>query len=42
MSFLLKNGTVVTPDGPFTGDLLTQGERIAAVGRDLACPRGTQ
>lgn len=41
MSFLLKNGTVVTPDGPFTGDLLTQGERIAAVGRDLACPWGT-
>ena len=30
---LIANGTVVTADGEFAGDVLIEGETIAAVGR---------
>ena len=36
MSLLIKNGRVVTVSDDFTGDILTDGEKIAAVGKDLA------
>ncbi len=42
MSFLLKNGTLVTPGGVLTGDVLLRGERIAAIGSHLPCPLGTE
>lgn len=44
MSILVKNATVVTldPSQPVldSGDILVEGERIAAVGRNLAAPDG--
>jgi dihydropyrimidinase len=38
---LIANGTVVTADGEFAGDVLIEGERIAAVGR-IAASEGTE
>ncbi|QDT69264.1 D-hydantoinase [Planctomycetes bacterium MalM25] len=38
MSLLIKNGRVVTATEDFVGDVLCEGETIAAVGRDLAPP----
>ena len=35
MSILLKNGTLVLPDGPLKTDLLVVGDKIAAIGPDL-------
>jgi dihydropyrimidinase len=35
---LIANGTVVTADGEFTGDVLIEGESVAAVGRVAAPP----
>ena len=36
---LIANGTVVTAEGEFSGDVLIEGETIAAVGR-VAAPEG--
>ncbi len=36
---LIANGTVVAADGEFDGDVLIEGEKIAAVGR-VAAPEG--
>jgi imidazolonepropionase-like amidohydrolase len=38
---LIANGTIVTADGEFEGDVLIDGEKIAAVGR-VAAPEGTE
>ena len=38
---LISGGTVVTADGEFEGDVLVDGEKIAAVGR-VAAPEGTE
>jgi dihydropyrimidinase len=38
---LIANGTAVTADGEFAGDVLIDGETIAAVGR-VAAPEGTE
>jgi dihydropyrimidinase len=38
---LIANGTVVTADGEFAGDVLIDGEKIAAVGR-VETPDGTE
>jgi dihydropyrimidinase len=35
-TILIRAGTLITPDGELQGDLLISGERIAAVGPDLA------
>ncbi len=35
---VIQNGTFVTPDGLVQADMLIEGERIAAIGRDLAAP----
>jgi len=35
MSILIKNGTLICPDGPLKADLRTQGERIAQIGPGL-------
>lgn len=40
-STLIANGTVVTADGEFAGDVLIEGERIVAVGRLTAPPGAT-
>ena len=40
MALLIKNGRVVTADGEFVGDVLCEGETIAAVGGDLEAPAG--
>jgi dihydropyrimidinase len=34
-TLLVKGGTLVTPEGTIAADLLAQGERIKAIGRDL-------
>ncbi len=36
MDLVIKNGTVITPDGPVEADVGVQGERIAAVAKDLS------
>src|SRR6516164_8913389 len=38
---LIANGTVVTADGEFAGDVLIDGEKIAAVG-NVAVPDGAE
>src|SRR6185312_6579505 len=38
---LIANGTVVTAEGEFAGDVLIEGETIAAVGR-IAAPEGAE
>ncbi|MFZ0376982.1 MAG: amidohydrolase family protein, partial [Solirubrobacteraceae bacterium] len=38
---LIANGTVVTAEGEFDGDVLIDGEKIAAVGH-VATPDGTE
>ena len=35
MSLLIKNGRIVTAGSDFIGDILIEGERISAIGRDL-------
>lgn len=35
MSLLIKNGTIVTAADEFVGDVLVEGEKIAAIGKDL-------
>lgn len=35
MSILFKNGTIVTSEGEFKGDLLVEGEKVQAVGENL-------
>ena len=37
---LIANGTIVTAEGEFAGDVLIDGEQIAAVGR-ITAPEGT-
>ena len=41
-SILIRGGTIVTADGEYRGDVLTNGETIAAVGPDLDAPAGTR
>ena len=36
MSILIKNGTVVTAEGEFAGDIYLEGESIKAIGKDLS------
>ena len=38
---LIANGTVVTAEGEFDGDVLIDGEKIAAVGH-VSVPEGTE
>jgi dihydropyrimidinase len=40
-TLLIKGGTLVTPEGVVEADLLAQGERIKAVGRDLPVAEDT-
>ena len=40
-TLLIKDGTLVTPEGTFEADLLVQGERIKAVGRGLPVAEDT-
>jgi dihydropyrimidinase len=40
-STLIANGTVVTADGEFAGDVLIEGETISAVGALTAPPGAT-
>lgn len=42
MSLLIRNGTIVTEDDTFVGDVLCEGETIAAVGFDLQTPEGAE
>ena len=35
MSVLIKNGTIVTSEGEFQGDIYVEGESIKAIGKDL-------
>ena len=42
MSLLIKNGEIVTADDQFTADILCEGARISAVGKDLAAPGGAE
>ena len=42
MSLLIRNGTIVTADDTFVGDVLCEGETIAAVGFDLEAPEGAE
>src|ERR1700691_5011703 len=47
MSLLIRNATILAMDGahgsaPFTGDILVQGDRIAAVGQNVPAPDGVQ
>lgn len=42
MSLLIRNGTIVTADDTFVGDVLCVGETIAAVGFDLEAPEGAE
>jgi dihydropyrimidinase len=42
MSLLIRNGTIVTVDDTFVGDVLCEGETIAAVGFDLEAPEGAE
>jgi len=41
-SILIRGGTIVTADGEYRGDVLTDGETIAAVGPDLDAPAGAR
>ncbi|GAB4400471.1 MAG: dihydropyrimidinase [Anaerolineales bacterium] len=38
MDLVIKNGTLITPDGPFKADVGIEGERIAAIGEGLTAP----
>ena len=38
MSLLIQNGRIVTASDDFVGDVLVEGEIIAAVGPKLAAP----
>ena len=40
MSLLIQNGRIVTASDDFVGDVLVEGEIIAAVGPKLAAPAG--
>ncbi len=42
MAILLKNGTLVLPEGLRRADLLIEGETIAAMGEGLSAPQGTE
>lgn len=44
MSTLIRNATLLTMEGeaPFTGDILIEGDRIAALGSSLAAPEGAE
>ncbi|MBB5351516.1 dihydropyrimidinase [Haloferula luteola] len=42
MSWLIKNGTVVTAEREFVADVLCLGETIEAVGPDLEAPEGVE
>ena len=42
MSLLIRNGTIVTADDTFVGDVLCEGETIAEVGFDLQAPEGAE
>lgn len=39
---LIKGGVIVTPDTMLEADLLIEGEKIKAIGRDLAAPDGAE
>ncbi|MDX2245225.1 MAG: dihydropyrimidinase [Bacteroidia bacterium] len=38
MSILVKNGRIITGEADFTGDVYIEGERVVAVGKNLAFP----
>jgi dihydropyrimidinase len=42
MSLLIQNGRIVTATDDFVGDVLVEGETIAAVGPQLAAPEGAE
>ncbi len=42
MSLLIKNGEVVTAGGRVKADVLTDGDVITAIGRDLSAPSGAE
>ena len=39
MSLLIKNGTIITADKTFVGDVVCEGETITGLGVGLAAPR---
>jgi dihydropyrimidinase len=42
MALLIKNGEVVTAEKRFVADVLTEGEKVTAIGRGLQAPAGTE
>src|SRR6187551_2782326 len=42
MSLLIKNGRIITASDDFVGDVLVEGEAVAAVGPHLAAPAGAE
>ncbi len=42
MSVIIKGGTVVTAEQTFRADVITEGEKIVAVGPDLQAPSGAE
>ena len=42
MSLLIQNGRIVTASDDFVGDVLVEGETIAALGPALEAPSGAQ
>jgi dihydropyrimidinase len=42
MAILIKSGTLITASETFSADILIEGEKIAAIGSDLALPAGAQ
>ena len=38
MSLLIKNGRIITASDDYVADILVEGEKIAAIGTDLANP----
>ncbi len=42
MALVIKGGTIVSAEHTFKGDVLVEGEKIAAVGRDIKCGKGDE
>ncbi len=41
-ALLIRGGTIVTPEDTFEADILTEGETIRAIGRNLPAPEGAE
>ena len=42
MSLLIRNGTIVTADKTFVGDVLCEGETITGIGVGIQAPAGAE